>query len=112
VDFSIRTVIETRRGRDPVAVKEDVSKALSRRLALVARADGTVPRTPGVPVTHRDVAAWIRGVDDVLRIVSLELRDRAGRPLKTITVTADGLPRWTSTNSSIDVQRPASGGAR
>ncbi len=111
-DFSIRAVIETHQGRKPSAVKEEVSKALGRRLTLVELADGTPPREPGVPVTCRDVAAWIRGVNGVKRILSLELRGPDGRNVKEIAVGRDGLPRWTPGNSSLEVSRPAPGGVQ
>jgi predicted phage baseplate assembly protein len=111
-EFSIRASIETHQGRDPAAIKDEIVKALRRRLALVELTDGTAPRQPGVPVTHRDVVAWIRRVDGVRRIVSLELRDADGRTADEIAVAPDGLPRWMSSTSTFDVARPATGGAR
>jgi hypothetical protein len=111
VDFSIRASVEAQQGRDPAAVKEEISKALGRRLALVDRPDGTAPRQPGMAVTERDVKAWIRTVDGVKRIFSVELR-RNGRAPGEIDVGRDGLPRWIPANSLIDVTRPAAGGAR
>lgn len=114
VEFSIRASVETQQGRDPSAIKGEVLKALGRRLTLVPRADGTPVRQPGVPVTRRDVLAWIRSVDGVKRIVSLDLRRADGRSVGDtgIKVPGDGLPRWTPGNSTVDVSRPAAGGAR
>ena len=109
-DFSIRATVETHQGRSPERVQEEISKSLARRLALVERADGTPPRVPGVPVTARDVGAWIRAVEGVKRVVSLELRKGDGTTAGRINVRADGLPRWVPGNSRIQVARPRAGG--
>jgi len=110
VEFSLRASLECAMGRKPAAVEAEVEKALRRRLALVALADGTAPREPGVLVTRRDVAAWILAVDGVRRIRSLDLVRADGRTVPGISVRDDGLPRWTA--SSIDVVRSAPGGGR
>ena len=111
-EFTIRASIECVTGREPSAVRRDIENALGRRLALVARADGTAPREPGVPVTRRDVAAWVRAVDGVARIRSLDLVRPDGRTVTAVAVRDDGLPRWKSSGSTIDVVRSAPGGGR
>ncbi|MEO8519794.1 MAG: putative baseplate assembly protein [Acidobacteriota bacterium] len=111
-EFTIRASIESALGRAPDAVKADVEKALARRLALVTMADGTAPRPAGVPLSSRDVAAWIRAVNDVRCITSLDLVDAAGQVQTAIAVRQDGLPRWKQGGSAIDVTRAAPGGGR
>jgi predicted phage baseplate assembly protein len=112
VEFTIRATIECAIGREPNTVKADVEQALRRRLALVTLPDGTAPREAGVPVSRRDVGAWVRAVDGVRRIRSLELVWPDGQTVTEIAVREDGLPRWRAGDSAIDVVRPAPGGGR
>src|SRR6185503_2480002 len=53
----------------PETVRKAVSDELKKRLTLI----GPTARQPGVPVTKRDVAAWLRGVDGVKCILELQL---------------------------------------
>jgi len=106
VDFTIRAAIVADSGRDPNAIKAAVVSELSKRLALVDSA-GVVARKQGVPVTSRDVAAWLRAVDGV-KSVRLQLL-RAGRNADEITVPRGGLPRFDLAGSSIDVNRSGQG---
>jgi len=108
VDFTIRATIVADAGRDPMAIKTAVVSELSKRLALVDSA-GVVARKPGVPVTSRDVAAWLRAIDGV-KSVKLHLL-RAGRNADEITVPRGGLPRFDLAGSSIDVNRLGQGSA-
>jgi hypothetical protein len=109
VDFSIVAKLECDEGRDPASVKTAVEKTLRSRLALV-EFEGAQPRQPGAPVTRRDLAAWIRGTEGVTRIFDLKLLNAKGRSVDTIAVSPSGLPRWSSTRSSIDVSRSGTGG--
>ena len=68
-DFTIQTVVEAHRGLNPDTVKKAVADELKKRLAIV----GPTPRQPGVPVSKRDVAAWLRGVEGVKSVVELQL---------------------------------------
>lgn len=113
-EFTIHAVLETEPGRKPAAVEEEVRKQLRRRLALVESVSGVEPRQPGVPVTVRDVGAWIRATGVVTRVVQLELRGADGKVIeeKKVNVPRNGLPRWIADRSTIDVQRPEKGRAR
>jgi hypothetical protein len=73
-DFSILAVMETEVGLNPSTVKQNVAEQLRKRLALFESPTVVTPRQPGIPVTSRDVAAWIRKTEGVKRIVELQLR--------------------------------------
>jgi predicted phage baseplate assembly protein len=102
-EFAIDASLEVSQGRDSETVKAEVKDALRRRLTLVADATGTVARQPGVPVTHRDVTAWLRATDGVRRVVRLRLLDADGRAIDDVAVSPGGLPRWQDDRSTIDV---------
>jgi hypothetical protein len=109
VDVVVRAEVEAEKGWDTAPLETDIRQALLRRLAVVALQDGTEPRDPGDPVTRRDVAAWIRSVRGVRRIVSLELRGTDARAVDRVNVGSDGLPRWRPDASRIVASRPAVG---
>lgn len=112
VEFSIHAVLEAEQGRDPSAIKTTVETELQQRLMLVDSAAGVSTRQPGVPVTRRDVAAWLRTVDGSKRVVQLELRGADNKAKDSIIVPRTGLPRWNSTRSTIAVNRPQPGRPR
>src|SRR5262249_1706692 len=96
--FFIRATIVVDAGRDPDAIRTDIERALSKRLALITR-------RPGVAVTRRDVAAWLRGIDGVERIAELRLVLSAGREVDEIAVPRGGLPRFDLSRSVLAVKR-------
>jgi hypothetical protein len=102
-EFAIDVALEVSQERDPATVKTEVEKALHRRLTLVADTTGTAVRQPGVPVTRRDVAAWLRVTDGVRRVVRLRLVGAHGRVIEEVAVSPSGLPRWNVDRSTIDV---------
>lgn len=102
IGFSIRATIEVAAGRDPVAVLADVERALGTRLALT----GPGARRPGVPVTRRDLMAWIRVVEGVRRVATLRLLPASGAEVDEIAVPRDGLPRFDLAASVFAVHRP------
>ena len=111
-EFSLDAVVETYQGTDPAAVKKNIEDELAKRLSLVDTKTGIAPREPGVPVTRRDVAAWLRATGGVKRVVQLQLRDARGKKIDQVTVMSSGLPRWNSADSSIEVKRPEPGRSR
>jgi len=111
VPFSISATLEAEVGRDPEAVKQEVKAVLDSRLVLVDMGDGKLPRQPGIPVTIRDVTAWIRLVDGVARVTRIRLMNGAGKTVKVVEVSASGLPRYDSRGSTISVSRAGQGGA-
>jgi predicted phage baseplate assembly protein len=108
VPFTVRATLEVAAGRDIDDVGRDAMAALAVRLATT----GPFARTPGVPVSRNDLAGWLRAVDGVVRLVSLQLFDGAGDDVDNVAVSHRGLPRLDAANSRIDVQRPGRGGAR
>jgi predicted phage baseplate assembly protein len=113
VEFFILAELEATAGLQPSAVKEAVEAELKKRLALVATATGVTPRQPGVPVTLRDVGAWMRATDGVKRVTQLELRQADGQKIEgEIAVPRNGLPRCLFSRNSIEVKRPKPGRSR
>jgi predicted phage baseplate assembly protein len=117
VDFFVTATLLADPGRDPDKVAEAVDREIDKRLALVEPAPGQPAlgrpiRRPGVPVTRRDLSAWIRSVDGVRDVVELRLR-RVGRRVdeSEVPVPRDGLPRLDSSRSAIQVRRSTSGSA-
>lgn len=110
VEFFIIAELEANAGVKPSAVKEAVEAELKKRLALVDTATGVTPRQPGVPVTLRDVGAWMRATDGVKRVSRLELRRADGQKIeKEVAAPRNGLPRCLFSRNSIEVKRPKPG---
>ncbi|MDQ6634883.1 MAG: baseplate J/gp47 family protein [Gemmatimonadota bacterium] len=110
IDFSINVTIECDVGRDPAVVKANVEQTLRTRLALTD-VGGATPRRPGVPVTQRDLKAWLLTTAGVRRITALELLNGESRPVPDVIVPPSGLARWIPTASSIVVNRSGAAGA-
>ena len=110
VGFAIRAQLQIERGRDPRQIEAKVREALRQRLALVPTEGTAKPREPGIPVTLRDVAAWIRSVDGVADVLPLALV--AGtNSVGEIVVPHDGLPQLDLDQSDIRAQRAATTGS-
>lgn len=110
-DFSIQATLEAHPRQDPKMVKDTVIRVLRVRFSLDGSTEDTTPRQPGVPVTGRDVAAWLRGVQGVSKVVEVHLLDAGGAEAPEITVPRNGLPRWNENASKINVNRSVSGSA-
>ncbi|HET7058568.1 MAG TPA: putative baseplate assembly protein [Nitrospiraceae bacterium] len=109
VEFLIQAVLETYPGRNPETMKKDVEKELQKRFALVDSGMGIRPRQPGIPVTRRDIGAWLRTIDGVKRVVQLEVRRGDREAVDSIVIPRNGLPRWSLGQSTIQVNRPGTG---
>ena len=108
-DFSAQAILEAQPRLDPSAVEEAVMKELGKRFTLDGRAEDATPRQPGGPVTKRDIAAWLRAIDTVKRVVELHLLDANGKDVPEISVPRNGLPRWNSKASKFAVRRSGLG---
>src|SRR5262249_47007736 len=110
VEFYVEATLLAEAGLDPSQVKQEVYKTLRKKLALVDSPDGDPARRPGIPVTNRDVAAWIRGTAGVCRIGEVRLLDSTRHTKDKIAVPRNGLPKWNETGSSVTVVRSGAGG--
>ena len=112
IPFRIALAVESDEGYTESAVEAALTTALRERLALVAPRAGGMQRVLGLGITRRDVAAWVRAVDGVRRVLSLQLFDGAGAALDAVAVPRLGLPRFEPDASVVTVQRPARPGTR
>ncbi len=112
VEFSIQAVLECDSNRNPSEIKKKVEDVLQKRLALVDALTGIPPRQPGVPVTKRDISAWMRSTDGVNRVAQLAISDADGKSIPEVLVSRSGLPRWNSSAGTIEVRRPKNGRSR
>jgi hypothetical protein len=101
VGFSIDATVEAVAGRHPDTVRDTILQALRARFMLI----GDTPRQPGVPVTSRDVTAWIRRAAGVRRVTAMRLIAEAGAATDEIEVPRSGLPRFDLDGSRIEVAR-------
>jgi hypothetical protein len=111
VEFTIVANLQAEPGLDPKQVEEEVRKTLRKKLALVETADGDSPRRPGIPVTSRDVGAWLRGTSGVGQISDVRLLDASGHAIEGISVPRSGLPKWLESQSPIKVSQSSGGAA-
>lgn len=106
--FSLRASVEVMPRRDPKEVEQAVRNRLRDAFTLVPRA-GLRPREFGAPVSARDLAALIRGVPGVRRIVALAM-SVDGREEKQLLLKRVELPLLDLAASRIDAVRASSGG--
>jgi len=111
VTFTVNATLETLRGVDPIQVKSAVLYALKDHFQLVPSSPTAHAVQPGVPTSSRDIAALIRQVAGINRIIALSLVT-AARSVDPVPVSANGLVKLDLENSEVMVARPgASGGA-
>ena len=112
VEFSIRARLEAEPKQDPEAVRQQVIDELARRLTLVSDKPGIPQRPFGVPVTRRDLIAWMQALPGVRRVVELSIQVPGRTNSDEVPVPKIGLPRIDLTASQISVDGSgASGGA-
>ena len=110
VPFRFALEVEAQAGYRVELVEAAIRTELQERLSLTAIRPGAMQRAPGLGLTQRDLAAWVRKAEGVGRILSLNLFDATGRPATDIAVTRLGLPKWLAQASTITAKRPAHGG--
>lgn len=108
-DLALKLVVDTQPRRNPAEVEAAIRQALRVRLALTPR-PGSEPPALGAPVSRRDMAALIRRVPGVMRILDLELLS-AGRSLDTLRMGSAGLPRLRLADTQISARRAGATGA-
>lgn len=110
VGFTIRARIEAEPRRDPAQVRQSVLDQLKKRLTLVNSGSSTTQRPFGLPVTNRDLTAWIQALPDVRRVTQLQIRLADGGVSNEVKVPRNGLPRPDFAQSEIEFVRPATAG--
>jgi predicted phage baseplate assembly protein len=105
VVFTLRATVFVEPGRDSGVVKQALEKNLRDKFALVASVSTVKVRAAGVPVAVHEIAAWIRGVDGVSRVASLQVVGVDGKAMSEIKVAPNALPRIDIPGSRIDVGR-------
>ena len=104
VELTISASGEGEPRTNPDDVEAHVRREIARRLTLVSDKAGTPQRPFGLPVSRRDVVAWILALPDVHRVSALSLQV-AGRTTDPVQVSKTGLPRIDLVNSVITVVR-------
>lgn len=111
VTFTVNATLETLRGTDPIQVRSAVLNALTDHFKLVPSSPTARAVQPGVPVATRDIAALVRQVAGINRIIALSLMTGADS-VTSVPVPANGLAKLDLENSKIVIARPvAPGGA-
>lgn len=107
--FTIDARIEAMPRRNPTDIENSIRDKLREAFMLTRRA-GTEPRELGAPVSSRDIAALIRKVPGVRRVVSLALLvdGVSVDPLKLARVE---LPRLSFAQSHFKIDRAPGGAA-
>ena len=101
VDFTIRTRVCAEPKKDPAAVANSIADELIKRLTLV----GPGERSFGLPLSQRDLTAWIQALPDVRRVESLAIVGAGGEIVEKLKPSRNGLPRIDLARSDIDVSR-------
>ncbi|MDM0085094.1 putative baseplate assembly protein [Variovorax sp. J31P179] len=108
--FSLHASVEVLPRRDPDEIATAVTNKLRDAFTLVPRPHHT-PRDFGAPVSARDLAAMIRAVPGVRRIVALTM-SADGQDVKQLLLKRVELPRLDLVASRIDAVRASPGGTR
>jgi predicted phage baseplate assembly protein len=105
--FAVKATLEADAGRNVDDIQRNGMDTLHKRLATT----GPSARLPGVPVSCSDIAGWLRSVDGVARVVSLQLVRDSGENVASVAVSREGLPRLDEADSTVEVRRAGQGGA-
>ncbi|BBU33473.1 putative baseplate assembly protein (plasmid) [Burkholderia sp. THE68] len=107
--FGVVCRIEAAPERDPAAVVRAVEAALRERGSLVGDTPVAPERPFGLPLTRRDVVAWLQTLPEVRRVQALRLVTVGGAVVDEVKVARHGLPRIDFSLSSIEAVRAAGG---
>jgi predicted phage baseplate assembly protein len=109
VEFTIATTLEAEPRKDPQDVCRNASAELTQRLALVAGSQGALQRPFGLPVSRRDLVAWLQHLPDVRLVRELTIRVPGRGSVETVDVPKSGLPRFDLQHSTIEAVRSGGG---
>ena len=106
--FTLTARIEALPRRNPEEIQKAIRERLRDAFVLTPRA-GLEPRHFGAPVTPRDLAALIRKVPGVRRVISLAL-GVDGKAVDVLKLHRRALPRLDLSATEITVERSGPGG--
>ena len=108
-DFTLRARVEALPRRNPADIDVAIRTRLRDAFALTPRR-GVEPRAFGSKVSPRDLAALIRTVPGVRRVISLAMLV-GGQSVQVLAPARQGLPRLILGKDSIAVERAGGGAA-
>jgi hypothetical protein len=112
VQIGIKATLTSTRNSDPAAVRTKALDILSKRLATVTE-NGLDQWPLGRPVSAKTVQGWLRQVEGVALVQSVELRIVGDPQLQTIVkLKQRELPSLQISEADITVVRPAEGSVR
>lgn len=109
VTFSVTAVLEAEPMKDPEDVRREAIKEIEARLTLVNDKPNGRQRSFGMPVSRRDLTAWLQALPDVRRVIELSIRLSDGGKVEDVQLPANGLPRFDPAQSDIKAIRSGSG---
>lgn len=112
IEFTISAQLEAEPGQNPEDVRRHVIEQIAERLTVVTDKPGVRVRAFGLPVTRRDLTAWIQKLPDVRKILELTVRVPGGVVGDSVRLPTNGLPLFDRVGSEVQVVRGGSGDAR
>jgi hypothetical protein len=109
VTFSVTAVIEAEPMKDPEDVRRKAIKEIETRLTLVSDKPNGRQRAFGMPVSRRDLTAWLQALPDVRRVIELSILLSGGGQADEVQLPANGLPRFDPSQADIKAVRSDSG---
>jgi hypothetical protein len=111
VQIGIKATLTAARNTDPNVVRKNAMAALQQRLATVT-ADGFDQWPLGRPVSVKSVQGWLRQVEGVAQVVSVELHVTGNAQLQSVVrLKPRELPSLQISEADLTVLRPAVGAA-
>ena len=111
VRFSVTALAEAEPMNDPQEVRRNVIREIEARLNLVRDKPSDRERALGLPVTRRDLAAWIQALPDVRQVRELTIHVPGKGDVPAVELPRNGLPVFDQAQSDIQVVRGDAGGA-
>ena len=111
VRFSVTALAEAEPMKNPEEVRQHAINEIKKRLIPVADKPGIREREFGLPVSRRDLVAWIQALPDVRRVLQLSIQVSGQGEVDDVALPPDGLPIFDWRGSDIKIQRAADGDA-
>jgi hypothetical protein len=97
--------------KDPLEVRQHAIEEIKRRLTPVSDKPSVQERAFGLPVSRRDIAAWIQKLPDVRQVRELSIQVTGKGDVDPVDLPRNGLPLFDLGNSDIQVVRGNAGDA-